>query len=508
MLLPKFSALVVLCGLVAGFEAPAYTQSTGGLPPSQQPVYTLHADTRVVLTDVTVSDRQGNPVHGLDRSAFHIFDNDKSQNLASFEEHTGARNAAPMPTTPSKAGVYSNDFLLHPPPVFNVLVIDLLNMNMPDQMYLNFQLTHFLNHLKDGETLAIYLKWGRSLLLLQNFTSDRELLLATVKKSLPRFPAPGAEYVSQAEVLRQIAFYLTQLPGRKNVLWFSSGPISNFLLPDPATAPDSTRMRAIYDELETARIAVYPIDARGLTLTGGFGMNRQHFFMNDIAEATGGKAFYNDNDVARIASRVMDTDDSFYTLSYTTHELHFDNKWHKVRVEVGGGSYQLGYRHGYFADGNNTGLREGPRTRLLEKGVTAEQPDIHSAPIIFQAQVLPASGMPVTPAKKGTVPYSVQYSLPLNSFNMLTVDGKQQATIGVAALAFDRNGSAVVKLTQKVLATFSEEKLHVSGEPTFTFEQQIDLKAGENYLYLGVWDMSNGHLGTIQLSVQAVPPKK
>jgi VWFA-related protein len=510
MLLTKFSVVVALCGLAAALEVPAYTQSTGSAPPLQQPVYTLHADTRVVLTDVTVSDRKGNPVHGLDRSVFHIFDNDKSQNLASFEEHTGAWAAAPMPTPPAKAGVYSNDFLLHPPPVFNVLVIDLLNVSMPDQMYLSYELTHFLNHLQDGESLAIYLHWGHSVILLQNFTSDRALLLDAVKKALPRFPAPGHAYISQIEVLHQIVFYLSQLPGRKNVLWFSSVPAFNFLIPDPSTTPNNEKLRPLYDELEASRIAVYPIDARGLTLGSNFGLNAQHFLLNDIAAATGGRAFYADNDITKIASRVMESDGSFYTLSYSPHDFRFDNKWHKVRVAVDGGSYQLSYRRGYFADGNNAEHLhpDKPRIRLLENGETAEeQPDIHSAPVIFQAQVLPVSGSPGSPVKNGTIPYSIRYSLPLDEFNLQKVDGKQQATIGVAALAFDRNGSTVVKLTQKVVATFSDEKLHINGEPAFTFEQRIDLKTGENFVYLGVWDMSNGHFGTIQLSVQTEPQK-
>ena len=46
--------------------------STAALPMwAQSPspsVYTLHTDVRVVLTDVTVTDVHGNPVHGLDRS--------------------------------------------------------------------------------------------------------------------------------------------------------------------------------------------------------------------------------------------------------------------------------------------------------------------------------------------------------------------------------------------------------------------------------------------------------
>jgi hypothetical protein len=59
-----FSAVVFL-GLFSAFEVSANAQSTGASPSTQQPIYTLHANKRVVLTDVTVTDHKGNPIHGL-----------------------------------------------------------------------------------------------------------------------------------------------------------------------------------------------------------------------------------------------------------------------------------------------------------------------------------------------------------------------------------------------------------------------------------------------------------
>ena len=44
-------------------------------------------------------------------------------------------------------------------------------------MCLNYELTQFLNHMQAGEPLTIYMRWGTSVMLLQNFTSDRTLLL-------------------------------------------------------------------------------------------------------------------------------------------------------------------------------------------------------------------------------------------------------------------------------------------------------------------------------------------
>ena len=36
-------------------------------------------------------------------------------------------------------------YLLHLPPVLNIILIDIANLDIPDQMYLNYELTKFLN---------------------------------------------------------------------------------------------------------------------------------------------------------------------------------------------------------------------------------------------------------------------------------------------------------------------------------------------------------------------------
>lgn len=130
MSFPMFSAVVVTFCLVSAFEVPAAAQSTATSSSTQQPLYTLHANKRVVLTDVTVTDRNGIPIHGLNASAFQIMDNGKPQNLASFEEHSGPPVES-VPANLTKPGIYSNDFLLHPPPVYNVLLISPLSPSCP-----------------------------------------------------------------------------------------------------------------------------------------------------------------------------------------------------------------------------------------------------------------------------------------------------------------------------------------------------------------------------------------
>jgi VWFA-related protein len=186
-MVPRSSTLVLALFLWSGalfHPAQSQEQSTAQTPPGQS-TYVFHTNTRVVLTDVTVTDANDNPVHGLPQSVFRIFDDKQPQVIASFEEHTGIR-AATMPSA-STAGVYSNDFLVHLPSALNILLIDIANLDMADQMYLNYELTKFLNEQTEGQPLAIYLRAGSRCFLVQNFSSDRKLLLDALHKAIPSF---------------------------------------------------------------------------------------------------------------------------------------------------------------------------------------------------------------------------------------------------------------------------------------------------------------------------------
>ena len=109
--------------------------------------------------------------------------------------------------------------------VLNVVVLDIINLGITDQMYLYYELTKFLGNVPNGQPVAIYLRAGEYTFLVQNFTSDRALLLDALRRAIPRFPPQGRAYLSDLDTMRQIAKYVSQLPGRKNVIWFSGGSI-------------------------------------------------------------------------------------------------------------------------------------------------------------------------------------------------------------------------------------------------------------------------------------------
>lgn len=485
------------------------------------PGYTLHANAQTVLTDVTVSDSTGNPVHNLPESAFYIFDNDHPQQVTSFEEHTGAA-VAQQNAGPVEPHTFSNQFLLHPPPAFNVLVLDTWTIGIVDQMYLNEQLTHFIEALPANQLLAIYVFASDNAIPLQTFTANHKLLLAALHKAIPRLRRSGPDYYNNGDLtaLRQIADDLSQFPGRKNLIWFSGGspvPLSPegsplLLRADPTTISPHD-LQVVYDLLNSERIAIYPIDARGLQVYPSPAVVWQHLEMRQQAEATGGQAYINTNGLEQAAAHILSISADFYTLSYSPASLKFDDKWHKVKVKVNGGDYTLSYRSGYFDDGTvSVHPQKRDKTLLRANGVTDHLPANRSEPIIFSVEAKPAAlyttqvmpgadATPVAPGKDETT-YTFRYTVPAEDFNIERVSSENQVQIGAGILIFNQYGRPVGRTTQAFTLTFHTAEGMGAPKGALCFDQQINLHKGEDHVAVAVWDLKTGRLGTTRFPLE------
>jgi len=480
---------------------------------SQQP-YTLHTDVRVVLADVTVTDRNGSVVHDLPASAFHVTIDRKPLPLASFEEHNVAPTA--IAATPvAGTSTFSNEYLLHLPPVLNIVVLDTATLQITEQMYLAYEFKHFLEQLPASRPLAIYARTGDHLVLIQDFTSDHALLTAAAAKVMPRIPTPHTPS-SDVTLLAELAQHLTPIPGRKSVLWFSGGS-GVFQMGDPDVIEDVEAMRQVYDQLEAARVALYPIDARGLeTDPGNIGRSMQHLQMNASAEATGGQAFVDMNALKDIAQTVLRQDSSYYTLTFTPKDFKPDNKWHKIHISLDKPGYSLSYRNGYFADGSNmtpTTPKPGSRRDLLvADGKTLDvPPDLLNTPVIFTASIVSAAqraGDPATDSnyillkppvnpRHGATAHFIRYTLPPGVILAQTKGSQPQVTFDVTALAFSQSGVRIGQNSDRVRLTLAP----ASSTLPICVEQQIDLPKGEAYLFLAVLDVTSGRLGTLQIPI-------
>ncbi len=485
-------------------------------PPGPQ--YTFRKHVREVLTDVTVTDAKGNPVTGLPESAFRVYDDGHPQTIDSFAAHSGSDRA--VLSSSIAPGVYSNRYLSHPPAVYNIALLDLTSMTLVEQILLRQQLVHSLQKHPPSAPLAIYMYNGPSIVLVQNFTTSRAALLAAIGRAIPRIRVGDYGDYTDPVLLKQIASMLSQYPGRKNLIWFSGGSnlflfSSNFPLVNgnnPSLAgssvinaynfsPDTTdlpKLPQLYDTLAAERIAVYPIDVRGLRVSYSASIADQEMLMSAEASATGGEAYYETNAIAESARQVLGNSSDFYTLTYSPNDLQHSGRWHKVRIQVDG-RYHLSYRRGYYDDDATFSPPSKPLLTVHNKAIQA--PYIHSQPILFKAEVQPASAAEIAAASKisrHSRAYTVHYVLPAADFSS---SGAHHAhvTVGAAAVVFNDGGLVVGSRIQILTIALDPAQLRAHPHANFAVTQTIAAPKGDNDLYLAVWDAPTGRLGTLQI---------
>lgn len=148
------------------------------------PSITIRATTRLVVVDVVVTDKSGQPVTGLKAEDFTIEENGKKQKVTVFTPPELANKTALVPVPP---GVFTN----HPenvspagPPT--VLMIDALNSPFKEQAYARAEMLRYAaEQNQSGQSIAVVALTDR-LHVLQQFTSDPHVLLTAIKNFKPQ----------------------------------------------------------------------------------------------------------------------------------------------------------------------------------------------------------------------------------------------------------------------------------------------------------------------------------
>ena len=278
------------------------------------PTSTLQINSRAVLVDVIVTGKGGKPITGLKQDAFTVTEQGKPQTISYFEEHTGAPAAAPKEIPKFPPNVFSNFSPFPQPAEVNVLLLDSLNTRMESQTLVHQQALKFLKDLKPGSRMAIF-TMGKGLHFVQGFTDDPALLFAALgnKKNnevqssemlkgqeetnaqanlIGMMSAPAGNGGTTADPgmvtdlqnfiqendtsretdralltmanLQRLATFLNGFPGRKNVIWFSESPA----IARRVDQQMEKEWQKTQNMLAAARVALYPVDARGVATAG------------------------------------------------------------------------------------------------------------------------------------------------------------------------------------------------------------------------------------------------
>jgi VWFA-related protein len=589
--------------------------------PQENAEPTLKVSSRAVLVDVLVTDKNGNPVKGLKQGDFTVLEDGKPQSLAYFEEHTAedlARRSQPLEFPSLPPNVFSNYSPLPTPPAVNVLLLDALNTPMDDQIWLRRSAQNYLKTLKPGTRLAIFVM-GMRLSFVEGFSDDPALLsmalgyrkydkaeaavmlqtmgelnalnsiialMVAQENQGPNSPVPAVSPESVAAFqnflhetryaqdndrefktlgdLNQLATFLGGFPGRKNVIWLSGAfPLELF---------GQTQMR--FDDaikttinlLSAARVAIYPVDARGATVQqfytaenvldptitngaqllgappgasanppnagqtqGGFAgglldesekRGSSNSTMDMLAEQTGGVAFYNQNDLTGIIGKVIRSSADFYTVSYTPSNTNMNGAFRNIAVKAGDGRYRLSYRRGYFAREENLpgaagaiqkeaalAASEDPTKRdplapFMEFGMPQTEQILYKAHV-HHADAKPGDSSASSDQANGR--YLIDFAVDLGDLGLkLEPDGNRHDTLNVSWIVYDRYGQIVTREDHLIQLNVKPDVYPIFQKNGVQLHGAVKVPKGDYWLRTGIYDERTRKVGTMEVPLRLV----
>ena len=356
--------------------------------------------------------------------------------------------------------------------------------------------------------------------------------------------------------LDAIAGFGSGIKGRKNLLWFTMGLtqitsysyVYNLLLtlepplsPPPTLVDYTSNLQRAYGLLSAAQVAVYPIDPRGLELGGGsagdvgelrFGdlvieeipeyKEKAAFSLQEIAGNTGGKAYYDRNDLDGAIGEAIDNGAHSYSLSYEPPSSK-SGKFHKIEIAVDRPGLHLQYREHYttvdlskpLAEKKTAGNASAPESDFH---AAVDQGVIPSTGLLFDLQVTPstAQAKPDDPAVAGMlnpklkgkplVRYALTYEVPAGEVTLVDgPDGTRKGSLEFDAVAYgtlaygeDREKLNVVR--EVVNFTLKPNEVEHFVKNPFGVPVQIDLPPGKVDIHAGILDVASQRMGTLEIT--------
>lgn len=551
--------------LLAVFSIQAQApQSQTPNPASQEA--TIKSEVRIVLVDVVVTQGKGEPVLGLHREDLQVSEDGRPQTISFFEEHTGGTVSA-VALPPTAPGVYTNYPTIKTTDSINVLLLDSLNTQAADQLYVRPQMVKYLQAAlaaPTGARVAIF-TLGSKLRMVRGFTADsagllmaltdpksgaeakfesqmaspfrknrEQVLCSTIRAPIGKVACEeflaeeegarsGDRVVMTLQAFQALARYLSQFPGRKNVMWVSGTfPLSFFPETNPRGVPRKeyrSEIRQTADLLTADQVAVYPISAAALAgeefiHAGDYGKPIHDGYsdrafdqiaMETLARDTGGRAFYNTNDLSNAMTEAINSGSHYYTLTYTPTNMKMDGKYRRIEVKGTNGSYKLAHRRGYYAENakfapaGDDKIKSDALVPLMAFGM----PDF--AQVLFKMQLVKTKpgndgsrAGSNTELKGPLVRYSLDFAISAEDLRLVnSADGVRHGNIEVMLVAYDPDGALLNSFRKKSEIVLDPKAYLEVMRVGLQMHREIDVPEGAVLLRTGIYDLNSGKAGTL-----------
>lgn len=284
----------------------------GASLPAQQ-IFRAGAD--VVMLNVTVTDRDGQFVSGLERSDFQVFEDGALQEISNF-----TRDQQPIALS---------------------LVLD-TSTSMEKGLPIAQEAAIGFARRLGPKDVAQILGFNKAVEKLQDFTGDR----AALETAIRRTHAGGstslynAVYTALDDLKRAIARTPDEIR-RQSVVVLSDGEDTSSLVD----------YEAVMDSAKRSASSVYTIALRPRESGTPRGFNEADFVLRTLAQDSGGRT-YRVEDVAQLPAIYLQISDELanqYTVGYTSKNPKRDGAWRRIVVKITRPTTSTRTKSGYYA---------------------------------------------------------------------------------------------------------------------------------------------------------------
>ena len=522
---------------------------------SPQQAFVLRAQTTEVLVDVRVYDKSGKPVTDLKQSDFHVLEDGAPQTITSFSLEDVEKLAQ---ATAGKEQAQVIDLAKLPPEVnadqllqdhrLLVFFFDMSSMQ-PDELMraLKASSDFVANRLTPADLVAV-VTYSASLRVVQDFTNDRDSLKKVLHTILVGdqsaalaasgtvgeaggTDANGMEIVTQdvsdaftpdetefnifntdekLAAVESLANMLRKVPGRKNVIHFSSG-ITRTGQENQAT------LRAATDAANQADVSLYTMDARGLAalppggdassaspsataLYSGSAVASQVSSLQgsretlaSLATDTGGRSFYDLNDFTPAFEAVQKENSSYYLIGYSPTNTRSDGRFRHIRVEVARPGLKVQARPGYFAPKDFRQLTREEKENQLQQVMDLDVPFV-DLPFVVETAYFHR------PDKKFTVVLAAK--IPGSEVAFLKKSGKHETEFDFAWKVADAQNHTAAGLHDTLPVKMTDETFQEVTSGNLLYEGEITLPPGKYNLKAVVRENQSGKIGTFEAPLE------
>jgi hypothetical protein len=211
--------------------------------------------------------------------------------------------------------------------------------------------------------------------------------------------------------------------------------------------------------------------------------------MEALAGGTGGRAYYNTNDILGSLRNALDDSRVTYSLAFYPTNTKWDGKFHDLKVEVKRPGVKVRARRGYYA------LPEQKLTPQVRQAVIAET----------ARNPLDATGIGLTATAhkdpRAARALTMSAWIDLRDIRMEQKDGKWTGGVEVVFLELDDQKKILGALEQTFLLNLPDDVYHRLLKEGISYTKQLPISGAGTEMCVVVRDGNTGTIGNIRIPI-------